>query len=181
MSTEQEGKARLTALLADLSNHITPVSCVRHPVDQFRSHVQRFLKHRNGPFPPNDIRLRETIIATDAAFGGTQKLIASDHKPPHSGDIVCDFATRFLSPWVSPTEPPSPDTNVGLSTEALVLMARPHAEAGGDFEAARVVPAQEPPQLTRRATLLAVGERLTTAKCLTKTTGHPRQSHTATT
>lgn len=133
------GKAAVAKLLKAHSSDVTPVVYVRHPVDHYRSRLQQFLKHKDGPFPPNGISLRERFVETEAAFGRAPELVVFDRETLHGGDVVCDFATRFLSPWVAPADLPRVTTNVGLSAEALVLMARLRAEAGGTYEAARRV------------------------------------------
>lgn len=135
--TGTAAKAPLADLLGTLSDDITPVIYVRHPVDLFRSLMQQFLKHRDGPFPPREGNLRQQILATEAAFGKRPELVAFDRKVLHQGDIVRDFATRFLAPQVDPAGLPSLNDNVSLSAEALVLLARLRDRAGGTYEAAR--------------------------------------------
>ena len=131
------GKARLATLLAELSSDITPVIYVRHPVDHYRASLQQWIKLRDLPFPPVDTELREAILDTAAAFGRQPDLVAFDRQTLHGGDIVCDFASRFLAPWVKTSDLQGRTANVGLSAEALVLLVRLRAEAGGTYEVAR--------------------------------------------
>ncbi|MDM7932498.1 hypothetical protein [Tabrizicola sp.] len=133
------GKARLAALLSRLSSDITPVLYVRHPVDHYRARLQQALKHGDRRCVPVSGNLKGAILDTEAAFGRKPELVAFDRRTLHGRDIVCDFATRFLAPWIQATDLPSLNTNVGLSAEALVLMAQLRAEAGGTYEASRQV------------------------------------------
>jgi hypothetical protein len=101
--------------------------------------MQQSLKHWDRPFPPNRGTLRERIGEIETTFGRGPELVTFDRKLLVGGDIVCDFATRFLSPWAEPGDLASVTTNVGLSAEALLLMVRLRAEAGGTYAAARRV------------------------------------------
>lgn len=132
-------KAKLAALLSELSQDITPVVYVRHPVDHYRSRLQQSLKFRDRPAAPYAMKIKESLLEIEAAFGRFPELVAFDRKLLHGGDIVCDFATRFLSPWLTPADLPGQQSNPGLSAEALVLLARLRAEAGGTYEASRSV------------------------------------------
>ncbi|MBL9050867.1 MAG: hypothetical protein JNK19_12220 [Tabrizicola sp.] len=132
-------KARLAELLSPLSSDVTPVIYVRHPVDHYRSRLQQSIKHRDRHFPPVGLKLPEAIHDSEAAFGRSPELVAFDRKVMYGGDVVYDFATRFLAPWVNPADLPSLNSNVGLSAEALVLLIRLRAEAGGTYEASRRV------------------------------------------
>lgn len=139
LQTDGIQKARLAELLSPLSSDITPVIYIRHPVDHYRSRLQQSIKHHDRHFPPVGLKLPVAILDTEAAFGRSPELVAFDRKVLHGGDVVVDFSTRFLSPWVKPTDLPSLNTNVGLSAEALVLMIQLRAEAGGTYEASRRV------------------------------------------
>jgi hypothetical protein len=137
--TDGQHKTALAEFLKPLSDDITPVVYIRHPVDHYRSRVQQWLKNRDRPFPPWDLKLRQAILDTEAAFGQRAELVTFDRKTLHGGDIIQDFALRFLQPYVKPGELPSVRRNVGLSAEALVLMSQIRAEMGGTYEAARQV------------------------------------------
>jgi hypothetical protein len=128
--TEASHKVRLAKLLRELSDDIVPVIYVRHPVELYRSLLQQFLKHRDGPYPPKTEPLKPQILATEAAFGRRPELVAFDRSVLHQGDIVWDFATRFLAGQVDPASLPSLNENVGLSAEALILLVRLRAGAG---------------------------------------------------
>jgi hypothetical protein len=128
-------KLVLGEYLARLSRDITPVLYVRHPVERYRSRLQQWLKSRDRPLPPNGDRLRQAIADSEAAFGRSPELVTFDRKLMHGGDVVVDFATRFLSSHVSPSELPSLTTNVGLSAEATFLLARLRKAANGTLGA----------------------------------------------
>lgn len=132
-------RARLAALLSEFSTDITPVVYIRHPVDHYRSRVQQWLKHRDRPCQPVTGGIRTALLDTEAAFSRRPEVVAFDRKSLHGGDIIEDFATRFLAPWVKPSDLPRTQSNVGLSAEALVLMAQMRAELGGSYEASRIV------------------------------------------
>jgi hypothetical protein len=132
-------KALLAKLLSALSHDITPVIYVRHPQDHYRARLQQRMKSWDHPFPPHGPTLQAAVLETEAAFGRPANLIAFDRGLLQGGDIVRDFAARYLSPWVTPADLPEVTTNVGLSAEALVLMAHLRAEAGGSYQAARQV------------------------------------------
>lgn len=134
-----DAKERLRDQLSELSDDITPVIYVRHPVEHFRSLFQQFVKHVDGPFPPVRLDLRSAILETEAAFGRTVELATFDRSVLHQGDIAKDFATRFLAGRVDPSILPSMNDNVSLSAEALALIVRLRAKAGGTYEAARSV------------------------------------------
>ncbi|MBA3909846.1 MAG: hypothetical protein C0524_08130 [Rhodobacter sp.] len=132
-------KARLAMLLSELSNDITPVIYVRHPIDHYRARLQQSIKHKDRHFPPVHQNLRQVVVDTEAVFGRGPELVAFDRKELHGNDIVCDFATRFLAPWVQAGDLPRLNANAGLSAEVLVLLVRLRAEAGGTYEASRQV------------------------------------------
>jgi len=96
------------------------------------------MKHRNGPCLPVS-RVAEIILSTEAAFSRPAKLVTFDRSRLHGGDVVEDFATRFLAPWVQPADLPRFKSNVGLSAEALVLMVQLRAEGGATYETSRRV------------------------------------------
>lgn len=128
--TDAEAKARLAGILSDLSPDITPVVYVRHPVDYYRAGLQEWVKRHDSPHPPSDRGLKQALLDTEATFGRKPELVLFDRRSLAGGDIVRDFATRFLGPTVDPEEVPSHDANVGLSTEALVVMSRLRAAKG---------------------------------------------------
>ncbi|NJS40085.1 MAG: hypothetical protein HC783_14930 [Rhodobacteraceae bacterium] len=123
-------RKNLSKSLAPLSADITPVIYVRHPVDHYRSRLQQWLKHRSGVCLPIRQGLRAGIEHTEAVFSRRPEILAFDRKTLHGGDIVEDFATRFLAPWVTPQDLPRIESNVSLSAEALVLMTQLRAELG---------------------------------------------------
>jgi hypothetical protein len=123
-------KARLGDLLSRLSDDITPVIYIRHPVDHYRARLQQTLKARDRCYPPRIPDLKAAILESEAAFSRRPELVVFDRKKLHGGDVVEDFATRFLAPCVTAAELPRIQANVGLSAEALVLMVRLRAESG---------------------------------------------------
>jgi hypothetical protein len=133
--TDAAAKVRLASLLGDLSDDITTVIYVRHPVDHYRARLQEWVKQNDGPCPPGDTGLKQTVDEITSAFGRRPELVLFDRASMHGGDTIIDFATRFLSPHVDAGDLPRVDTNVGLSAEALILMAQLRAEAGGTIEA----------------------------------------------
>ncbi len=139
LGASEVAKIHLNGLLSKLSADITPIIYVRHPVDHFRSLLQQWLKHRDTCFPPKGSNLKLAIQSAETAFSRRPELVVFDRKKLHGGDVVEDFATRFLAPWVTAAEMPRIQVNVGLSAEALVLMAMLRAEGGGTYEAAKNV------------------------------------------
>lgn len=137
--TSSKAKARLVAILSELTPDITPVLYIRDPVDHYRARLQEWLKSESRPLPPSRLNLREAIEGTEAAFPNPPQLVAFDRAILHGGDIVTDFATRFLSPWVAPGDLPPRQANVGLSAEALCLLAQLRNAGDRTVEAARRV------------------------------------------
>lgn len=134
-----KAKASINAVLTKLSDDITPVVYVRNPVDHYRARLQQRLKTNSQILPPLNRDVKEAILDTEAAFGRGPELVAFDRKVLHGGDIIEDFATRFLAPWVTAADLPRFKTNVGLSAEALMLMIRLRAEGGDTYETSRRV------------------------------------------
>lgn len=137
--TSGSDKARLASYLSGLSGDITPILYIRHPVEHYRSHLQEWLKTESRPRPPTRSALRESILHIETAFSRSPALVAFDKSALCNGDIVHDFATRFLVPWVDVADLPPRQANAGLSAEALVLMVRLRAEGGNTPETARRV------------------------------------------
>jgi hypothetical protein len=137
--TDGRAKARLAALLSELSGDVVPILYVRDPVAHFRSRLQEWLKVENRPLRPLQTPLRQAITDTEAAFGRPVMLCAFDPATLAQGDITADFASRFLAGSVPPGFLPGQVANPGLSAEALVLMCRQRDAAGGSFEASRRV------------------------------------------
>lgn len=135
--TGAAAKARLAALLAEVSGDVQPVIHVRDPVDHYRARLQEWLKTESRPLPPTRLPLREALLDTEAAFGRPPALVAFDRAQLHQGDITADFLRRFLAPLIGPQDVPPQVANVGLSAEALVLLVRLRAEGGGSAAAAR--------------------------------------------
>jgi hypothetical protein len=128
--TSARAKQRLAATLAELSTDVTPILYVRDPVAQYRARLQEWLKVESAPLPPTRLHLREAIQNTEAAFAALPQLVAFDRAALHGGDITTDFATRFLGRGIAADDLPPRQANVGLSAEALVLLARLRAEGG---------------------------------------------------
>ncbi len=124
LSTEVKEKERLVGYLSRLSDDIVPILYVRHPVHDYRSNLQQRLKTSNRPLQPHRGRIKEAILATEAVFPRPLQLVAFDRQILHGGDIISDFTARFLAPWVDVSDLPARQSNIGLSAEALVLMAR---------------------------------------------------------
>lgn len=137
--TDGPAKARLARALASLSDDVVPILYVRHPVDHYRSLLQEMLKAESRPFPPVSTGLRQAIEDTEAAFSNPPVLVAYDRTTLAQGDIVRDFANRFLMPGLGGLDLPPSQANRGLSAEALVLTARLREEGGPTVEAARRV------------------------------------------
>ncbi len=129
----------LARLLSDLSSDITPVMYVRHPVDHFRSNTQQSLKNSDCRRLPGNSFLIQAANDMEAAFGRKLEYLAFDRTLLHGGDIIHDFAVRFLAPRVTPDELPPQVSNESLSAEALMLMVELRAQAGGTYEASRRV------------------------------------------
>ncbi|HMS93665.1 MAG TPA: hypothetical protein PKA03_00290 [Tabrizicola sp.] len=129
-------KSRFARELFKLSSDILPVAYIRHPVHHFRARLQQSLKNRTGVPKLAASGLQRSILDVERAFGKRPELIAFDRSVLHGGDIVQDFATRFLSRWIKPSDLPRVHANQGLSAEALVLMIELRAGGGGTDEAA---------------------------------------------
>jgi hypothetical protein len=127
-------KVKIANQLSDLSGEIVPILYVRHPVHYYRSNLQQQLKVSNRPVRPQGSDIKRAVLETEAIFSHPLQLVAFDRSVLHGGDIVADFATRFLSPWVRPADLPDFQSNVSLSAEALVLMARLRNEGGNTDE-----------------------------------------------
>lgn len=125
-----KAKALLAETLSELTTDIMPILYIRDPVSQYRARLQEWLKTENAPLPPSRLPLRETILDTAAAFGRPPELVAFDRATLKGGDITTDFVTRFLGPEVTPDDVPRHQANVGLSAEALVLLARLRRDGG---------------------------------------------------
>lgn len=137
--TDRQAKARLAQILSQLANDIQPVIYVRHPVEHYRSALQELLKAESRPKPPVSQDLRREIEDTEAVFPLPPVFVAYDRSTLFQGDIVPDFASRFLAPLIGVVDLPDRQANLGLSAEVLVLMAQMRAKAGGDVMAARRV------------------------------------------
>ncbi|MCX7286554.1 MAG: hypothetical protein NTW20_03065 [Rhodobacterales bacterium] len=127
-------KARIADQLSELSGDIVPILYVRHPVQHFRSNLQQLLKVSNQPVHPHKAQIKDAILETEAIFSNPLQLVAFDRSVLHGGDVVADFATRFLSPWIKPSDLPEFQSNVSLSAEALVFMAQRRREGGNTDE-----------------------------------------------
>lgn len=137
--TDHAEKARLAKILLSLSNDILPIVYIRHPVELYRSGLQEMLKAVSRPHPPVGLNLREQIEDIEAIFPHPPALVAYDRSTLIQGDIVPDFADRFLAPLIGAVDLPRRQANLGLSAEALVLMTRLRNQAGGSISAARRV------------------------------------------
>lgn len=138
-ATNRAEKTRLAETLFKLSDDIQPILYIRHPVDLYRSALQEMLKAVSSPKPPVSQDLRGKIEDIEAIFPHPPALVAYDKGTLFQRDTVPDFANRFLLPLVGAVDLPQRQANLGLSAEALVLMARMRAEAGGSVSAARGV------------------------------------------
>lgn len=132
-------KRRLCGLLSELSDDISPILYIRHPVEHFRSRLQEWLKVENRPLPPLREALRDAISDTETAFGRPVVLRPFDRSVLAGGDIAADFAASFLCGHAPPDSLAGRIVNPGLSAEALVLMFRLRAAAGATAEATRQV------------------------------------------
>lgn len=130
-------KARLVGILSELSPDITPILYVRDPVAHYRARLQEWLKVESRPLPPIRLNLREAILEIEAAFPNPLHLLTFDRTSLIGGDIVADFGSRFLQSYLPVSDLPAREANVGLSAEALVLLARLRAEGGYTQPAAR--------------------------------------------
>lgn len=137
--TDAKAKTRMAELLAPLSQDITPVVYLRHPVDHFRARLQQWIKSRNGPFSPPARTLKTDFLDTGTAFGRAPDVVVYDRQTLLGGDVISDFASRYLSSWMDPAGLQSRRTNVGLSAEALVLVARNRARMEASLETERMI------------------------------------------
>ncbi len=97
------------------------------------------LKAESRLNPPVNLNLRGEIEDIEATFPHPPVFAAYDRSTLFQGDIVPDFADRFLAPLIGAVDLPPLQANLGLSAEALVLMARLRVEGGNTVEAARRV------------------------------------------
>lgn len=137
--TRHRAKQRLADILTELTPQLMPVLYVRHPVAHFRARLQEWLKVESAPLPVVEPTLRAAILDCEASFGAPPHLVAYDRAGLLGGDIVQDFATRFLADHVRPGDLPKVVVNVGLSAEALVLLARLRSEGTSAAGTARRV------------------------------------------
>lgn len=144
LSTGFADKAKLVELLSELSDDISPILYVRHPVHDFRSNLQQRLKTSNRPLQPHGGRIKDAILDAESVFPRPLQLIAFDRQVLQGGDIIADFAARFLAPLVDVADLSKLQSNIGLSAEALVLMAHLREERDdtdeSGFEVHRLTP-----------------------------------------
>jgi len=135
--TTAEGKVRLARLLASLTGDIRPVLYLREPAGLYLARLQERAKVAATPLPPGPQPIRAALEDTEAAFGRPPELGAYDPAALAGGDIVTDFAARFLPGRIDPALLPPRRLNQGLSAEATLLMARFRAlvAPGRDWQA----------------------------------------------
>ena len=126
-----EAKRTLARLLAPLSQDIQPVIYVREPASLYRSRLQERMRATATPLPPAAQEIRCAIEEAEAAFR-PPVVCAYDPAQLSGGDIVSDFANRFLADRIDPAMLPARRDNPSLSAEAILLLSRFRALVAGD-------------------------------------------------
>ncbi len=111
------------ALLAELSDDVQPVIYVRNPADHYLSVLQQQLKVNGQPLRPSPTTIRAVIQSYEAEFGRPVQAELFHPSALRDGDIVRDFAAKFLPAEIGADTLPSLRTNESISAEAMDILA----------------------------------------------------------
>lgn len=117
------GKEKLARLLQPFSAEVLPVVYVREPGALYRSRLQERMRIAATTLPPGPQRIRDAIEDTEAVWGQIA-VCQFDTGMLAGGDILKDFATRFLSDLIDPNEMVAGTENTSLSAEAILALSR---------------------------------------------------------
>lgn len=117
------GKERLAHLLAPFTAEVLPIIYVREPAALYRSRLQERMKIAATTLPPGAQRIRDAIEDSKDIWG---QVAVCEFDPARlvGGDILKDFATRFLSGQVDPDFMVAGPKNMSLSAEAILALSR---------------------------------------------------------
>jgi hypothetical protein len=117
------GKEKLARLLFPFSAEVLPVVYVREPGALYRSRLQERMRIAASTLPPGPQRIRDTIEDAEAVWGQIA-VCPFDPGTLAGGDILKDFATRFLTDLIDPNEVEAGTENTSLSAEAILALSR---------------------------------------------------------
>lgn len=117
------GKEKLARLLQPFSAEVLPVVYVREPGALYRSRLQERMRIAATTLPPGPQGVRDAIEDAEAVWGQIA-VCPFDPGTLAGGDILTDFASRFLSDLVDPNEMVAGAENVSLSAEAILALSR---------------------------------------------------------
>lgn len=120
---QRPGGERLARMLAPLSSDICPVAYVREPGSLYRSRLQERMRVAATPLPPAAQRIRQSLEDSEAVWGGVS-VCPYDPARLVDGDILRDFATRFLADLIDPCFLRARSRNRSLSAEAILIISR---------------------------------------------------------
>lgn len=114
--------------LRQLSEDILVVAYVRQPSSRYLSGVQQTLKGTGTFRPPSPIRFREQLERYETLYPGQLRVAAFEREQMRDGDIVADFAGRFLPPEALGllSEKQRVVENETVSAEAMAIMQDYH-------------------------------------------------------
>ena len=120
---QRPGKERLARMLAPLSPDIRPVAYIREPGSLYRSRLQERMRIAATSMPPNAQRIRQPLEDSEAVWGGVS-VCPYDAARLVDGDILRDFASRFLADLIDPRLLRADHDNRSLSAEAILMVSR---------------------------------------------------------
>lgn len=120
---QHSGKERLARMLAPLSSDIRPVAYIREPGSLYRSRLQERMRIAATPLPPAAQRVRQSLEESEAVWGGIS-VCPYDPARLVDGDILRDFASRFLADLIDPILLRAGSENRSLSAEAILIISR---------------------------------------------------------
>lgn len=118
----------IRAGLEELSKDIQVILYVREPTSAILSTLQETAKLNDAPYQSGAHWIRSKIEPFEAAFDGRLTVLPYDRGQLVDGDVLADFATRFLKDRVNPAELQSRISNESLSGEAVIIYTRYRTE-----------------------------------------------------
>jgi hypothetical protein len=112
---------RLFALLRPLATEIEPVFYVREPASDYLSLMQERGKLSRRPMAPCIRPVRRILEDLATVAGRAPTVLPFERAQLAGGDIVSDFARRFLDGRIEPSALPRKSDNVSFSGEALAI------------------------------------------------------------
>jgi len=111
---------RLKAWLESLSDDITLVAYVRRPSSQYLSALQQTLRTTPKIPRPRPVPYRDVLEGYREVFGARIKAVVYERSSLMAGDVVADFASRFV-PEAAAAGIPLKGANVNSSSSAEVM------------------------------------------------------------